>query len=270
MADDTPDDPTPDAPTPDDPTPDEAGSSTSTRAGSRRRRAPVVTAVAGLVVGLALVGTGMASEDDPVADPAETMERAPLPTGSQVEGRTGAETSAERLVAALDAVARADGETCDPEDLVVRWTEPAEEPEHGAWVEPLGAPEEGDDQANGIVGCRGSDHEVAGFQAQYDDGRWSVGLVPDLGHDDAELASPEQHAGDQEEQAAAADHEADEALEDEQAAEGADGDTVDPPLAELLDGVPAPGATPVLPGVGEDPNVFAADSPWVGLWDEIA
>ena len=78
-------DETPEEATPEEPNVDEGASSTSSRTGSTRRRAPVVTAVAGLVVGLALVGTGMASEDDPVADPAETMERAPLPTGSEAE-----------------------------------------------------------------------------------------------------------------------------------------------------------------------------------------
>jgi hypothetical protein len=246
---------------------DEPPTDASANPGRKRRLAPVATACAGLLVGVALVGTGMAAEDDAAPDPPAELQRAPLPTGSELAGRDGAESSAERLVTALDAVARSEDESCDPEDLVVSWNEPADEPERGAWVEPLGAPEEGDESANGIVGCRGSNHEVAGFQAQYEGGRWSVALVPDLGHDEGEVASSEQHTGDQQEQAAAADHEADEGLDAEAA-----GDEDEPTLAtpEVPDEVPAPGATPVLPGVGEDPNVLAPDSPWVGLWDEIA
>jgi hypothetical protein len=247
-----------------------------TTTGRRRRLAPVATAAAGLVVGVALVGTGMAAEDEPVADPAETMEREPLPTGSEVEGRDGAETSAERLVAALDAVARAEDEPCDPDDLVVQWHEPAAEPENGAWVEPLGPPAEGEDEGNGIVACRGSDHEVAGFQAQYEGGRWSVALVPDLGHDDGEVASSEQHTGDQHEQAAAGNHEADEHLDDEEAADD-EAEVATPAVPDVTEvpdvagaEVPDPGDVAVLPGTGDDPNVLAEDSRWRGLWDEIA
>ena len=53
----------------------------------------------------------------------------------------------------------------------------------GEKVQPLGAPEEGDDTANGVVVCEGSDHEVAGFQASWTGDEWDVALVPDLGHD---------------------------------------------------------------------------------------
>ena len=64
----------------------EASGPSATTKGRNRRVAPLATAVAGLVVGVALVGTGMAAEDDPPPDPAETMQRAPLPTGSERRG----------------------------------------------------------------------------------------------------------------------------------------------------------------------------------------
>ena len=242
----------------------------------RGRLAPVVTAGAGLIVGLALVATGLSSGDEaPV--PAAVVERPPLPTGSEVPGREGVESSAERLAAALDAVARSEEEACEPEDLEVRWEEPSEEPAHGAWVEPVGpAPGADDTEVNGLVACEGSDHEVAGFQASFQDGRWSVAMVPDLGHDDAELHPEELHGGDEREQAAAQHHAADDGVVDDETVddETADDGALDPPGPEGLedelplpaeDEVPEPTAAPALPGV--DPQTLADDSPWVGLWD---
>ena len=249
---------------PGDVTRDEA---TATPTAGPRRRGPVVAGALGLAALAALLGTGMASEDPAPPETTVAEVRAPLPTGSEVAGRDGAESSAVRLATALDAVAGDEGEPCAEDDLVVRWSDPQTEPEHGAWVEPLGAPEDGDDSANGIVACRGSDLEVAGFQADYRDGRWSVAFVPDLAHDEHELAASQPTTGDRQDEARRANHDADRS-EPHDHAEAPDGDHEDG--EDLLDPTLAPDGEPVLPGTGDDPDVLGDDSPWVGLWDDVA
>jgi hypothetical protein len=175
-----------------------------------------------------------------------------------VAGRTGAEVSAEELVAALDAVSSEPGEACPDDDLEVRWRPPADDPDRGAWVQPLGpAPDQDTERVNGLVVCKGSDHQVAGFQAAWDGDRWSVALVPELGDDEQ---------GDDRLQASPPTSQASGASGADTDSGQPDDDAPEEPSEEPADEPLEPGAEPVLPG--QDPDVLADDSPWVGLWDE--
>src|SRR5262245_20090146 len=152
------------------------------RASSRAVRLAVIGATLGLVGALTLVTAGLNSDED--ASFESVAERPALPLGSPSPGYGGAEDTAIELATQFEAVDRAPGEPCPEDDLEVSWSEPSTDYETGAHSAPVGPRPEGNQSANGIIRCQGSDYDYSGFSADWQDGRWFADLAPDFSHDD--------------------------------------------------------------------------------------
>ncbi len=138
-------------------------------------------ATLGLTATLTLVGGAMTNDD---GDSFETVsDRPALPQGSPIPGYVGAEDTAIQLTTALQAVDRAPGQPCDPEDLVVSWNDPGTDYETGAAYAPVGPRPEGNESANGIVSCDGSTYDYSGFNITWDGSNWNADLAPDFGNE---------------------------------------------------------------------------------------
>jgi hypothetical protein len=97
------------------------------------------------------------------------------------QGRAGAEAAALRLADSSAPVAIDDhGGVCPLSRLVVQWSPPAAgQYQNGAYLDPLGAPGAGDNDANGIVVCDDSSFGYLGFEAfRLPTGEWKALAVP--------------------------------------------------------------------------------------------
>ena len=148
------------------------------------RRLPwIIAAIAALVVAV------VAGTDDRGAvrsSPAAAVEVPPLPEGSTIAGRKGAEASAIALADALEAVPTGPDveDICPTKRLDVSWRKPSSKYRHGAYLTPVGpAPDLDTQRANGVVLCKGSTYGFMGFEARWDDKQWSVFDVPYVGEE---------------------------------------------------------------------------------------
>jgi hypothetical protein len=154
----------------------------------RAMRLATAGATLGLTAALTLVGTALSGDD---GDAYETVsERPALPLGSPIPGYVGAEDTAIRLASTLQAVDRAPGQPCPADDLVVSWDDPGNEFESGAGYEPVGPRPEGNESANGIVSCEGSDFDYTGFNIDWDGSRWTADLAPDVADEGPDGPAP--------------------------------------------------------------------------------
>ncbi|HYF46886.1 MAG TPA: hypothetical protein VD926_11790, partial [Acidimicrobiales bacterium] len=139
-------------------------------------------ATLGLVAALTMVGTGL-SEDDDSAPVESVADRPALPLGSPTPGYGGAEDTAIELATEFEAVEQSPGQACPSDQLAVSWDDPTAEYETGSHYAPVGPRPEGNESANGIVYCQGSDYDYSGFNINWDGSRWNADLAPDFGHD---------------------------------------------------------------------------------------
>ncbi len=209
-------------------------------------------ATLGLVAALVVVGTGLSEEED--GTPLESVaDRPSLPLGSPIPGYAGAEDSALALATDFEAVESGPGEACPSDRLAVSWDDPGDGYTNGSHYAPVGPRPEGNEAANGIVYCEGSDYDYSGFSIDWDGSRWNVDLAPDFGHDGEGPAEPDA---------------------DEDPDEPADPDEpLDPDEPELPD---VSGPTDLIDRIGStltevtDITDLELTDTWQGIFDEFA
>ncbi len=139
-------------------------------------------ATLGLAAALAVVGAGLGDEEG--GTPLESVaDRPALPLGSPTPGYAGAEETAIELATNFEAVESAPGQACPDDQLAVSWSDPGSDFESGAHYAPVGPRPEGNETANGIVYCQGSNFDYSGFNINWDGSRWNADLAPDFGSD---------------------------------------------------------------------------------------
>jgi hypothetical protein len=139
-------------------------------------------ATLGLVAALTVVGSGLGDESS--GEPVESVsDRPALPLGSPTPGYAGAEDTAIELATEFESVESAPGQPCPADQLAVSWDDPGSSYETGSHYTPVGPRPEGNETANGIVYCQGSDYDYSGFNINWDGSRWHADLAPDFGDD---------------------------------------------------------------------------------------
>jgi hypothetical protein len=145
-------------------------------------RLATIGATLGLVVALSFVGSGLGDGEGEAVE--RVADRPALPLGSPTPGYLGAEESAIQLATDFEAVEAAPGEPCADDDLRVSWTDPGRQFETGSHYTPVGPRPAGNESANGVVYCEGSDYDYSGFNIRWDGARWTADLAPDFGEGD--------------------------------------------------------------------------------------
>jgi hypothetical protein len=226
-------------------------------------------ATLGLIAALTVVGSGLDEDEGQAVE--SVADRPALPLGSPTPGYAGAEESALELATDFGAVESAPGEACPDEDLAVSWDDPSGDYETGSHYAPVGPRPEGNETANGIVYCEGSDYDYNGFSISWDGARWQADLAPDFGDDGEGPATSGGDPDDPDDPDSPLDP-----TDPDGPVDPSDPDLPDAPDLPDVPDLPAPsGPTDLVDRLGDTLDEITGNTdleltrPWQGIFDEF-